>query len=296
MGTNRTIAITNGTSTTIDVADNDNSSTNEIQDLSLAGNILSLSGDATTVNLAPYVNTDNQNLSSTAAGTNRTINISGGTGVTIDVADNDNSVSNELQSLTYTPATKNLTISSGNTVNIPETQTLNQVLTLGADAGANKITNLAAPTANADAATKKYVDDGDALLASRIATNYAFKVAFGYTNGTAVAASDVVMPILSKNFDDFNVVGATSFTAAEAGTYVFTVDGSYSALLSGGQLSILYNGTKYPVAIVQPWGGVVARFNATMMFRLSAGQTVSLVGDNVLVGAAFSGSFFGYRL
>ena len=28
------------------------------------------------------------------------------------------------------------------------------------DKGTNKVTNLATPTANADAATKKYVDDG----------------------------------------------------------------------------------------------------------------------------------------
>jgi hypothetical protein len=48
------------------VADNDNSSTNELQ-----------------------------NLSSTSSGTNRTINISSGTGTTIDVADNDNDQTNE---------------------------------------------------------------------------------------------------------------------------------------------------------------------------------------------------------
>ena len=73
-GTNQTIDITNGTSVTFDVADNDNSSTNEIQDLSLTGNTLSLSSDATTVNLAPYLdNTDDQRIdvsTFTAAGLN----------------------------------------------------------------------------------------------------------------------------------------------------------------------------------------------------------------------------------
>lgn len=43
-GTNRTIGITNGTSATIDVADNDNSATNELQSLSVSGNILSITG------------------------------------------------------------------------------------------------------------------------------------------------------------------------------------------------------------------------------------------------------------
>lgn len=41
-------------------------------------------------------NNEIQNLSHTVSGTNRTINISGGTGTTISVADNDNSSTNEL--------------------------------------------------------------------------------------------------------------------------------------------------------------------------------------------------------
>ncbi len=296
-GTNRTIAITNGTSATIDVADNDNNPNNEIQDLSLAGNTLSLTGDASPVNLAPYLdNTDNQNLSATASGTNRTIAITNGTPVTIDVADNDNSTTNELQNLTYTSATKTLTISSGNNVTIPETQTLSQVLSLGADAGAQKISNLGTPTANSDATTKKYTDDADAVLASKIATNYAFKANFNYTNSSGLVVNDQAMPFTTKPFDDFNVVSGSTFTATEAGTYLFVVDGSYTALAAGGQISMLFNGTKYPVAIVQPWGSLIARFNATMMFRLLPGQTVSLVGDNILTGAIFTGSFSGHKL
>src|SRR5690606_30269947 len=43
------------------LADGDKDATNEIQDLSLLGNILSLSDDATPVDLSPYLdNTDNQ--------------------------------------------------------------------------------------------------------------------------------------------------------------------------------------------------------------------------------------------
>jgi hypothetical protein len=61
------------------------------QDLSLSGNTLSLSGDATSVNLAPYM----QGLSlGTRTGTTQPVNISGGTGVSIDVADNDNNSTN----------------------------------------------------------------------------------------------------------------------------------------------------------------------------------------------------------
>jgi len=45
------------------IADADSNPSNEIQDLSISGNTLSLSGDATTVDLSGYTNTDNQDLS-----------------------------------------------------------------------------------------------------------------------------------------------------------------------------------------------------------------------------------------
>lgn len=59
------------------VDDADNDPTNEIQDLSLTGNTLSLTSDASTVDLSSYLdNTDNQTLSYDA--TANTISISGG--------------------------------------------------------------------------------------------------------------------------------------------------------------------------------------------------------------------------
>ena len=83
---------------------------------------LTLLGDGTSGNLLKVdtsiiatqhdlttINTDNQNLSHTVSGTDRTINISGGTGTTISVADNDNSSSNELNtSLTVSHAAGNV--------------------------------------------------------------------------------------------------------------------------------------------------------------------------------------------
>lgn len=209
----------------------------------------------------------------------------------------DDSPTNEIQALAYNSATKTLSVNpGGSSVVIPETQNLTQVLALSNNAGNQKITNLAAPTVATDAVTKKYVDDADNVLAARIATTYAFKTEFNYANSTPIATSNVTLPFTSENFDDFNVIAGSSFTAAEAGTYVFMVDGSYTAAIAGGQLSFLANGSKYPVAIMQPWGGLAGRYNSTMMFRLNAGQTVSLVGDNILVGGTFAGSFYGYKL
>ena len=104
-----TVTLSDGGGSFTDAVDDaDASTTNEIQDLSLSGNTLSLSSDATTVDLSGYVNTDAQNLSSSSSGTNRTINISGGTGTTISVADNDNSTSNEIQDLSLSGNTLSL--------------------------------------------------------------------------------------------------------------------------------------------------------------------------------------------
>jgi len=86
-GTNRTIAIDKGgTNATFSIADNDNSSSNEIQ-----------------------------NLSPSASGTNRTIAIDkGGTNATFSIADNDNVIGNEFQDLTFSNNNLSLTNSSTN--------------------------------------------------------------------------------------------------------------------------------------------------------------------------------------
>ncbi|GAB3331856.1 hypothetical protein GCM10027429_10630 [Marivirga atlantica] len=134
----RTIDISGGSGVTFSVADNDNDRINEIQDLILDGNALSITNNpnATAIDLSPFVgsNTDNQNLSVTNSGENRTINITGGDGVTFSIADNDNDASNEIQNLS-------------------------SVLSSGNDAGGASIANLASPSNNNDAATKLYVDN-----------------------------------------------------------------------------------------------------------------------------------------
>jgi hypothetical protein len=280
-GTDLVISGSGSTVSLLDFKDNTDN-----QDLTLSGNSLSLTNDGTPVDLSPYM----QNVSITGtAGTNtRAITITGGTGVAFDVSDADASSTNELQSLSYNGATKRLTISSGNFVDIPETQNLSQVLTQGSDAGGQRITNLATPSVNTDAVNKQYVDNADNALSSRVSANYAFKTSFSYSNLLALG-NDIPMPLSAEAFDDFNVVGSANFTAAVAGTYVFMVDGSISSI--GGSLSLLYNGTKYPLAI-----GSNNRYNSSFMFRLTAGQTVSIVADGLGIGTNIAGTFFGYKL
>ena len=153
-GTTRTIGISGGNSTDIDIADNDNNSANEIQnistnntpgniaisggatlnlnvndgdsddanefqDLSLDSDILSLSGSTETIDLGSYLdNTDNQDLSSSASGTTRTISISGGSSTDINIADNDNNSSNEIQNISTNNTPGNIAISGGATLNL----------------------------------------------------------------------------------------------------------------------------------------------------------------------------------
>ena len=119
--------------------DADADPTNELQDLSLGGNTLSLTGDASPVDLSGYLdNTDDQTLAEVLAEGND----AGGTTITnlpAPVADSDAS-------------TKAYVDSQGGA------QDLTDVLTQGNDAGGMTITNLPAPVAASDAATMAYVD------------------------------------------------------------------------------------------------------------------------------------------
>ncbi|WP_340075627.1 hypothetical protein [Leptobacterium sp. I13] len=189
------------------VNDADPDPNNEIQDLNLTGNVLNITNNplATDINLAPYLdntdaqtlsltgndlsitngntvtlpvdqvndadpdpNNEIQSLSSIASGTNRTINITGGTGTTISVADNDNNASNELQTISKLGNTVTLSNGGGSFTDAVndadasptnELQNLSSVLGRGNSAGNLKITNLATPTVAQDATTKAYVDN-----------------------------------------------------------------------------------------------------------------------------------------
>jgi hypothetical protein len=80
--------VTNGSNVSYLTSEVDGSLTNEIQDLSLSGNTLSLSSDATTVNLAPYLDNVTTNLSVTGTSSPLTLNSSDGTDVTITAGTN----------------------------------------------------------------------------------------------------------------------------------------------------------------------------------------------------------------
>jgi hypothetical protein len=170
-----------------------------------------------------------------------------------------------------------------------ELQTLGQVLTRGTDAGGKKITNLAAPTANTDATTKQYVDNA-------IATNYAFKVPYTYTNG---GTSDVnlVMNLGAKVFDDFNVIGTNRFVAPADGVYIFFVDGTLTSASMNVDLRV--NGsTVYPVRKQDVIVGINVYINnmASVMLKLTKNDYLEVLITSYVPGDKADGFFFGYKL
>jgi len=132
----------------LDATDSDKSITNEIQTLSKTGSTVSLSTGGGSIVLNDDSPTNEiQNISTASVDANtRSLSITGGSTINVDVRDADASVTNEIQNLS-------------------------QVLSQGNDAGGTKISNIGAPTVNSDAATKIYVDNLDAADADKSASN-----------------------------------------------------------------------------------------------------------------------------
>ena len=306
----RSITIAGGNTANVDVRDADASVTNEIQDLSLVANTLSLSSDATPVSLAPYLdNTDNQDLTLTGNTLSLTndatpINLASYLDNTdnqdLTLAGNTLALTNDgssvnlapyLQTLSYTGTTNNLSISGGNNVTI--TTTLNQVLTTNPDAGGQRIQNIGNPTVNSDATTKGYVDSA---IATAIATNYAFKVAYSFINTGGTFSDSPVS--LSENFDDFNVIGTNKFTAPVAGTYLFTVSGN--SVLGGIPVKLkITSGTVSLYDVKRqasyPFASTINYMDSNI-YKLNPGDTVELVITSNLTGERVDGVLYGYKL
>jgi hypothetical protein len=139
VGTARTITISGGSATTIDVADLDNDAANELQNLTQSGTSVTLSNGGGTITIADLDNdpaNELQNLGNSAAGTSRTISISGGTATTVDIADNDNDPNNENQNLSSSATGTNRTIDisagTGTTIDIadPDSDPANEIQAL----------------------------------------------------------------------------------------------------------------------------------------------------------------------
>jgi len=173
-----------------------------------------------------------------------------------------------------------------------ELQTLAQVLGRGNNAGGLKLTNLGAPTVNSDATTKQYVDNA-------IATNYAFKVPYTFTNAGSSVTNQVVA-FGTDIYDDFSVTGANRFVAASAGYYMFFIDGTVNGSnIANIILSVrvnnvdVYQAKKSEERIASI---IYTNHHLNLMVKLNQGDFVELVITSNTSGDNVSGVLFGYKL
>ena len=123
-GTNRTVTISDGTSTTFSVVDLDNSTSNELQSLSQSGTTVTLSNGGGSINVTDDdTDTSNelQNLGSSLSGSTQTLTLENGGQTSFDLADNDASSTNELDSKWTNGTNNSIYYNSGNVgIGVPQ--------------------------------------------------------------------------------------------------------------------------------------------------------------------------------
>lgn len=326
-GTNRTVSISGGNQIVINVADNDNSSTNEIQDLVLTGNTLRISNNAnaTNIDLAPYLdNSDNQTLSLTSSGTERTISISGGNQVVLNVADNDNSPTNEVQTLTRVGTT--ITLSQAGGTGGGNVQ-INDMM-------GNRIFNVGYPLGFSEAANRNYVEDRIQNLRDYVDSRFAqcncifsqFSIEEGLNSDPQISlfsqTSDTsIQPGLSIltteqiafnapallsgaginrivnlstgssgfSFDDHQLINGNRFIAKEGGVYQFTINASSTA--RNARLKLVLNGNQTS-AIMKTGENI---FQETLLIKLRPNDYIEIIADHPTSGT-LRGNFSGHKL
>jgi len=272
--------------------DADNNITNELQNLS---DVLTRSNNAGGIKItnlgAPVVATDaatksyvdSQNASQNLSGILTNGNDAGAKQIKNLAAPTD---ANDAATKSYVDAQHALDLDKDPT---NELQNLAQVLSRGTDAGGNKIQNVGTPTVNTDVTNKQYVDNA-------IATNYAFKVPYTFTNAGSSVTNQVVN-FGADIYDDFNVTSANRFVTPASGYYMFYIDGTVNSnniILSVRVNNVdIYQAKKSEERIGL---NVFINHHLNLMLKLTQGDFVELVitsntpGDNVV------GALFGYKL
>jgi len=216
----------------------DLSASNELQVLSKTGNSISLipGGGAVT-------DSDNQTLSATVNGTARQVQISGGNSISLDVADNDNNSSNELQVISISHDT--LFLSNGGFAKLPAPT--NAVVPVG---GCIQSTNPTPPTGYSYSGTGFTAGDQWNTLAPMTNSRFGAAVAavgnqifvMGGWDGTAAVSKVVEMyDLQTKTWTrKANMsTGAVYAASAVVGTLIHVMGGyNGSSALS---LHLVYN-------------------------------------------------------
>jgi hypothetical protein len=177
-GSTKTISIIGGNSVNINVNDADSSATNELQSISQSTNkgtvTLSKNGgsivlpDSSAINELQTISkigntvtlsngggsiavTDNQTLSATGTGNSKTISITGGNSVNINVNDADSSATNELQSISQSTNKGTVTLSkNGGSIVLPDSSATNELQNISKTGSTISLSNGGGSVTDAD--------------------------------------------------------------------------------------------------------------------------------------------------
>lgn len=144
-----------GNTITITATEVDGSTTNEIQDLSLSSNTLSLTGDGTTVDLSGYLdNTDAQGMTITGVSAPFTLDISGGTDVNFNAGSGISISESPANTLVITNSAPDQTVSIANGGGVSVSGTYPAFTLTATDQG---LTNEGSLTVNAGTGTTSVI-------------------------------------------------------------------------------------------------------------------------------------------
>ncbi len=275
-----TLSITKGnfvTFSALDVNDADADPTNEIQDLRLVGNILKITrnGEATEVNLAPYLdNTDSQML--TWNPSTRVLGLTNSV-FTIDLS----------RTLSFTPATNILSINGGNSVDLTslkndaDASVTNELISTVALQGSELVIT--------EAGTERRVNLSSNMTAFR-AKKLASSLASIATQASLTSFTEVY-PQVGTAFSPSSGV----FTAPITGIYTFNVSYKADGLGDGRILSLYLNSELYEDIALSISGGSIVTVRSVTM-RLVAGDAVNLVVYTGLSSETGTATFSGFRV
>lgn len=149
-----------------------------------------------------------------------TLNFTGGTGITTTVSDNDVSIDidSTVATLTGEQTLTNKTLGASTS------------LSANLDANNNKIVNVADPTADADAATKAYVDAAITGLAWKESVHLLADSNVALTGTTGTLVIDSHDPLVTADAG-YRILLTSQSTATENGIYEYTDDGANYTLV-----------------------------------------------------------------
>jgi len=278
-----TLSLTNGNYVTLTdvVEDDDADPTNEIQDLMIANHILKITGnqDANPINLDPYLdNTDKQTLSYDPATHQLTLANGGMVDLTELLEDDDPDALNEIQDLQLQDNILTIT-RNGSATSIDLSKYMDnsddQELSYSSSTGVLTLEN----SGSADISELKNIP----LIGFRASSDTPEEVG---TNTT-------VLMDFPEIFDHSECYNNGVFTAPADGVYSFYVSYDYHIQQT---LLVYLNGNPYEYFYGSGTTNTTQFITFSFLYELNAGQTVSIYLITKLDGQCGIGTFSGFRI